>query len=141
MTLREEYAQERTAREWIEYRITSVGDDINDAAKLIHQLNEDWWIDLETGEKKQRNVGEALMLIVTELAEAMEGYRKSLQSDHLPGYSALEEELADTLIRICDLARGLGFRLGDAVAAKLIYNLTRPDHDLAARRAEGGKKV
>jgi len=141
MTLRQQYSGNPTIRRLIEYKATCAGDDIDAAVKLVHQLNEDWWIDLETGEKKQRNVGEALMLIVTELAEAMEGYRRGLQSDHLPEYSALEEELADTVIRILDLAGGLGLRLGEAVAAKLIYNLTRPDHDLAARRAEGGKKV
>jgi NTP pyrophosphatase (non-canonical NTP hydrolase) len=141
MTTRQEYAGNPTIRRLIEYKTARIGEDIGLAAKFIHRLNEDWWVDLETGEKKQRNVGEALMLVVTELAEAMGGYRKGLQSDHLPEYSSLEEELADAVIRILDLAGGMGLRLGEAVASKLIYNLNRPDHDPKARRAAGGKKV
>jgi len=141
MTLRQQYSEDSVLQGVIEYKATCAGEDIGSAARLVHRLNEDWWMDLETGEKKQRNVGEALMLIVTELAEAMEGYRKGLQSDHLPEYSALEEELADAVIRILDLAGGMGLRLGEAVANKLIYNLNRPDHRPDVRRADGGKKV
>jgi NTP pyrophosphatase (non-canonical NTP hydrolase) len=84
-------------------------------------------------------VAEKLMLIVSEVAEAMGGHRKGLRDDKLPDRSMLEVELADAVIRICDLAGALGLDLGGAIAAKLAYNLTRPDHKPEARAAAGGK--
>ena len=107
-----------------------------------------WWTDLATGadltsrhdEKPRRNVGEMLMLVVSEVAEAMEGARKGLPDDKLPHRPMLEVELADALIRICDMAGGLGMDLPGAVAEKLEYNARRLDHKIDARRADGGKK-
>jgi len=79
-----------------------------------------WW-------DNERSVGEALMLIVTELSEAMEAYREgNPESDKIPGYSKLEEELADAIIRILDFAGGNGFDIEEAIAAKMPYNETRP---------------
>ncbi len=108
-----------------------------------------WWTDLGTGGSLRGfyvpgvtppvNVGERLMLIVSELAEGMEGARKGRMDDHLPLRPMLEVELADAVIRIADLAGGLGLDLGGAVADKLDYNRQRADHTLAARRAVGGK--
>ena len=49
----------------------------------IHKVNEKWWVDLRTGEPLKRNVGELLMLCVSELSEAMEGDRKDLADTHL----------------------------------------------------------
>lgn len=100
-----------------------------------------WWTDLATGESLigRRNVGETLMLIVSEIAEAMEGHRKGLMDDHLPDRPMIEVELADALIRICDLAGAMGLDLGGAVAAKLDYNARRADHKPEARKAAGGK--
>jgi NTP pyrophosphatase (non-canonical NTP hydrolase) len=51
----------------------------------------------------------------------------------------LEVELADALIRICDLAGAMQLDLGGAVREKLDYNATRADHKFEARTAEGGK--
>ena len=87
------------------------------------------------------NVGEKLMLIVTEVGEAMEGHRKLLMDDHLPDRTMLEVELADVVIRVFDLAGGIGLDIAGAIAAKLQYNATRIDHTLESRRAIGGKKV
>ena len=108
-----------------------------------------WWIDTETGEdvrtwpKKFLNlwIASKLMLSVSELAEAMEGLRKGLMDDKLPYRSMLEVELADTVIRVFDLAGGLGFDLGGAIAEKLTFNMQRPDHKLASRVAAGGKSI
>lgn len=61
-----------------------------------------WYTDLATGKPKSFNYGEKLMLCVSELAEAMEGHRKSLPDDKLPHRKMIEVELADTVIRICD---------------------------------------
>ena len=57
---------------------------INNMANEVHQLNQKWWEDINTGLPISRNVGELLMLTVSELAEAMEGHRKGLMDDKLP---------------------------------------------------------
>lgn len=107
-----------------------------------------WWTDLETGESTCTKAGEApkisipekLMLIVSEVAEAMEGHRKQLMDDKIPSRSMLEVELADTVIRCFDLAGGLGLDLPGAISEKLAYNAQREDHKLEVRRKAGGKK-
>lgn len=89
---------------------------------------------------KPREVGTDLMLITSEVAEAMEGARKDLYDDHLPHRKMFEVELADALIRICDTAGKHGLDLGGAVVEKLIYNTKRLDHKLENRMRDGGKK-
>ena len=108
--------------------------------KRVHAANAKWWQDLDTGERLNRNVGEMLMLVVSEIAEAMEGHRKNLKDDKLPNRSMLEVELADAVIRIFDIAEGLGLDLEGAFEEKMAYNATRYDHTIEARKAEGGKK-
>lgn len=123
--------------------ILHLAEDINSLTEAVHQQAVDmgWWTDLETGERIERNTGELLMLVVTEIAEAFEGYRKDLMDDHLPHRKMEEVELADAVIRIMDFAGSKGYRLGDVIVEKLIYNRTRHDHTLEARRQPGGKKV
>ena len=100
-----------------------------------------WWNDLHTGEdlRKKKNIGELLMLIVSEASEAMEGDRKGLSDTHLPHRSMFEVELADILIRVFDLAGSRNLDLGGAVVEKLLYNKTRNDHKVESRRKAGGK--
>ncbi|MEY2875857.1 MAG: Klebsiella phage [Pseudomonadota bacterium] len=101
-----------------------------------------WWTDLHTGEPMAHRphfVGEKLMLVVSEIAEAMEGHRKGLQDDKLPHRQMIEVELADAVIRIADLAGGLGLDLGGAIEEKLAFNAQRADHKPEARKALGGK--
>ena len=69
--------------------------------------------------EKERNIGEALMLIVTELAEAMEAHRK--QDD-----ANFKEELADTFIRLFDLCGGLKIDIEEEIAIKSEKNKQRP---------------
>ena len=99
-----------------------------------------WWIDPATGEEKDRNVGELLCLVHSEISEAMEGARKNLQDPHLPQYQNLHVEMADAVIRLFDMAGAEGVNLGEIIAAKLTYNANRADHDLANRAQSNGKK-
>lgn len=98
-----------------------------------------WWNNLETGEPLERNKGEMLMLMVSEIAEAMEGERKDLMDDHLPHRKMAEVELADAIIRIFDYAGGFNYNLREAVLEKLAYNAQRADHKIENRKKEGGK--
>lgn len=109
-------------------------------ARRVHAANEKWWRDLTTGERIDRNVGELLMLCVTELAEALEGHRKGLPDDKLPHRSMFEVEIADCLIRLFDIAGGLGLDLGGAFEEKMQYNAQRVDHTREHRLAAGGKR-
>lgn len=114
-----------------------------------------WWTDLKTGASLRSpnygatgnlqpgllkiNVPEKLMLIVSEIAEAMEGVRKNLKDDKLPHRPMLEVELADAVIRILDLAGGIGLDVPAAIVEKLVYNSKRADHKPENRKADGGK--
>jgi len=66
-------------------------------------------------------------LMGTELAEVIEGIRHgNPPSDKIGEFSAAEEELADTIIRIAHFAAQRGYRVGEALIAKLAYNEKRP---------------
>jgi len=118
-------------------------------------LNAGWWRHGPTGldliqvihvprDELQRLLAKAIVaqklcLVHSEISEAMEGHRKGLMDDKLPHRTMLEVELADAIIRICDLAGALSLDLGDALTAKMAYNAVRPDHKPEARAAAGGK--
>lgn len=112
---------------------------LNTLSKQIRQANDRWWRDINTGEPIQRNKGELLCLIHSEISEAMEGERKNLMDDHLTHRRMAEVELADAIIRILDYCGGFEYDIEGAVQEKLRYNAHRKDHTHEARAKEGGK--
>jgi NTP pyrophosphatase (non-canonical NTP hydrolase) len=82
------------------------------------------------------NIPEKLMLIVSEVSEALEAYRddemcEDTESNGKPvGFAS---ELADIVIRTLDLAEAAGYDLESAISRKHEYNKTRPYR-------HGGKK-
>lgn len=100
---------------------------------------------------REFNVGEVLMLITSELGEALEAqrttkfaevehYNKALanakeigreEMDFIPAFKTyikdtFEDELADAFIRLLDLAERAGVDLAWHVEQKMKYNATRP---------------
>lgn len=117
---------------------------VNELVKICHKASLDagWWHDPK-GEHLTKNpltFSNKLMLIVSEVAEAMEGDRKDSMDDKLPHRKMAEVELADALIRICDLAGAYGYDLGGAAQEKMEFNKTRIDHSIHNRLSRGGKK-
>jgi len=101
------------------------------------------------GFHEENNFGQAMMLVVTELSEAVEAHRgerwskaiahpldvwngkepfkgriKANYENYVRG--SVEEELADAVIRIADIAGTYGIDLDWHIRAKMAYNKTRP---------------
>jgi NTP pyrophosphatase (non-canonical NTP hydrolase) len=112
---------------------------LNDYAEEAHAANAVWWYD-EQGRRLDRNRGELIALMHSELSEALEGVRKSAPDDHLPHRLAEEVELADLLIRVFDYAGAFELDLEGAYREKLAYNATRLDHRREAQGGAHGKK-
>ena len=110
-------------------------------AEKVHEANKLWWTDLNTGEYPiKRNIGELLMLVVTELSEALEGDRKSLMDDKLTNRKMFDVEIVDTFIRLFDIAGALIPEFGTIFEEKMRYNKSRKDHSKEGRMEDYGKK-
>lgn len=118
-------------------------DSVDHMVKVCHEaaVKSGWWGGNGRPDPRENPLcfSNKLMLIVSEVSEAMEGDRKGLMDDKLPHRKMREVELGDAFIRICDLAGAYGIDLGGAIAEKLAYNAIREDHKPEVREAEGGK--
>lgn len=88
---------------------------INELAVRVYEQNKrvGWW------DNPDRCILQALQLVNTEIAEATEGDRKSLMDDKLPHRVMAEVEIADTVIRLVDLAGRYKWHYEGAIPADL----------------------
>lgn len=77
------------------------------------------WRKLQGFTISRQQIPEKLMLIVSELAEALEYYRNNDNEN-------FEIEIADVIIRTLDLCGGLKINIDNVIKQKMKYNFTRP---------------
>ena len=75
---------------------------------------------------ESNNTGKKITLMHSKSSEAPEAGRNDLEAENIPGFTDMEEELADAVIRILDFAGHHNPRFGEALSAKIAHNLTRP---------------
>jgi NTP pyrophosphatase (non-canonical NTP hydrolase) len=93
---------------------------LNNLASEILEINKanGWEVATPAAWDDTRHIPTQLCLIHSEVSEALEGFRKGDKEN-------VAEELADVLIRVLDLAGGLGVDMDLEVTTKLAKNRQR----------------
>lgn len=121
---------------------------MEDLSKKINELRDvcfneaykNGWHTDEAGNLLDKNKGEMISLIHSEISEALEGERRDLMDNHLIDRKMAEVEMADAIIRIMDYCGRWNYDIGGAIIEKLHYNSNRIDHKIESRLKSGGKK-
>ena len=112
---------------------------LNEISKQFHERakQKGFWDD-------KREIGTLLMLVVSELSEALEADRKNMHCDfdtfdkmnrndiqfnqafYANIKDSFEDEIADTFIRLFDLVGFLGIDIDRQIELKMKYNESRP---------------
>lgn len=94
----------------------------NELAALVYAINKaNGWYD-----KGEPTPDTLIANLHGEVSEMWEAIRKhNPPSEHIPEFTAIEEEMADVVIRSMDTAHVKGYRLAEAIVAKLQYNTGR----------------
>lgn len=77
----------------------------------------------------ERDISDAEMIAQFhgEISEAWDAIRDgNPESDKIAGFSKVEEELADAMLRMLDSSKARGWRIAEALIAKMNYNAGRP---------------
>ena len=101
----------------------------NHFQKKAHEnaVNKGFWPDLGSSEAADYQYAAKVALIHSEASELLETIRhRNPQSRKIPDFTSIEEELADIVIRVMDMAGKQDWRVGEAIIAKMTYNASRP---------------
>lgn len=103
----------------------SGSESLEEFQKQIHKcaVEHGWW-------DKNRHMSEMLINVAGEVLELWEAYRKGeihmvCDKDTASPLTALQEELADIVIRVLDIAGHFGLDMAECIAIKHNYNMTR----------------
>lgn len=122
------WGNEASQNESIKTGLNALVNDCHSAARAAG-----WW-------DNDRNNGEMIALMHSELSEMLEADRKDSMDDHLPHRHGIEVEAADLLIRLMDFCGGRNLDIAGAYFEKRAYNDQRADHKRENRAKPGGKK-
>lgn len=92
-------------------KLSEVGN-IKSYAAHVHELNKKWWYDKEGNPIEETfHIPTRINLMVSEVSEGFEAFRKNAKDDHLPQYPGLWAEMADVVIRLLDSCAAFGWEL------------------------------
>lgn len=125
---------------------TSFSRAFNETAKVAHMtaLNKGWWkgedallakLEFATSTADRPEFlnsyllsqdAKNMALFTSEVSEALEALRHgNPPDDKIPEFTGVEAELADVIIRIMDVSQRRGWRIAEAITAKMNFNSTR----------------
>lgn len=114
---------------------------MNELVVKVHQnsVSKRWWGHYGAGApytEHNQTFLEAMALVMTECAEAIEHFRHGLEVNQLVQFSdgdghlkpdGVPSELADIIIRVLDICGAWDVDIDEAFRLKMAYNATRPE--------------